>query len=330
MAEWLYESGIGEARAALVEDGEIVEALIEADTVRWRTGTVADARLVDILIPGRRGVARLEDGAEALVEPLAREWTQGGHIRIEIVRQAIAEPGNPKRAKARPATDATLQEGPDLRTRIAATSIPVADCSPHDANRLEAAGWSEMLASAQSGRVEFDGGTLLIEPTAAMTVIDVDGYALSATLAHAAATAAARAIRRFGITGSIGIDFPTLSNRDERMAVAACFDAALPQPFERTAVNGFGLMQVIPPRARASVIEQLRADPVGHAARALLRRAERSGLVGATRLVAAPSVIDIIATRPDWLDRLSRHLGGEVGLRADPTRTIWAGHEERA
>ncbi|PTS80314.1 ribonuclease, partial [Sphingomonas sp. HMWF008] len=31
MAEWLYETGIGESRAALVADGTIVEARIELD-----------------------------------------------------------------------------------------------------------------------------------------------------------------------------------------------------------------------------------------------------------------------------------------------------------
>lgn len=330
MAEWLYEAGIGEARAALVENGEIVEALIEADTLRWRAGTVAEAQLVDILIPKRRGVARLEDSAEALVEPLAREWTQGGRVRIEIVREAIAEPGNLKRAKARPATDAALQDGPDLGTRIATTGIPIIECSPHGADRLEAAGWTEMLASAQSGRVEFDGGTLLIEPTAAMTVIDIDGYAPPATLARAAATAAAQAIRRFGIAGSIGIDFPTLANRDERLAVAEAFDAALPQPFERTAINGFGLMQVIRPRTRASLIEHLRVGAIEHAARALLRRSERAGVIGPICLVGAPSVIEAIAAQPDWIDRLARHLGGVVSLRAEPALTIWGGYEERA
>lgn len=330
MAEWLYEAGIGEARAALVEDGEIVEALIETEDAGLRAGTIADAQLTEILVPGRRGVARLHDGSEALVEPLLREWTQGGSVRVEIMREAIPEPGNPKRAKARPAGDAPLQTGPNLRGRIAATGIPVTDCPPHGADRLEVAGWSEVLAAAQSGRVEFEGGALLIEPTAAMTVIDVDGYLPPAPLAYAAAKAAAQAIRRFGIAGSIGIDFPTLGNRDVRQTAAERFDAALPQPFERTAINGFGLMQVIRPRVRSSLIKQLRAEPVGHAARVLLRRAERSGLVGPIRLVAAPAVIERLSARAGWAERLSRHLGGAVALRADATLTIWSGYEERA
>ncbi|MEP6785830.1 MAG: ribonuclease E/G [Sphingomonadales bacterium] len=330
MPEWLYEAGIGEARAALVDNGEIIEALIETDAKVWRCGTIADAQLTDILISSRRGVARLGDGAEALVEPLSRDWTKGARIRIEIVREAMSEPGNPKRMKARPASDGTLQDGPDLKARIAATDFAVVECSPHGEDRLEAAGWSEVLATAQTGRVDFDGGTVLIEPTAAMTVIDVDGYLPPAALALAAAQAAALAIRRFGIAGSIGIDFPTLGNREERIATAERFDAFLPQPFERTAINGFGLMQVIRPRLRASLNEQLRADPAGHAARALLRRTERSGLVGATRLVAAPPVIAVLESRADWLERLSRHLGGSVGLRADTARPIWSGYEERA
>jgi hypothetical protein len=331
VAEWLYEAGMRGARAALVEDGEIVEALIETDDAALRAGTITDAQLVDILIPARRGIARLDDGTEALVEPLPREWTQGARVRIEIVREAIPEPGNAKRAKARPATAGTaLQSGADLRARIAATGIGIADCSPHDADALEAAGWSDVLASAQSGLVDFDGGTLRVEPTAAMTVIDVDGYLPPAALALAAADAAARAIRRWGIAGSIAIDFPTLGNREERIATAERFDAALPQPFERTAINGFGLMQIIRPRIRASLNEQLRADPAGHAARALLRRAERSGIIGATRLVASPAVIDILAAHPAWTERLSRHLGGTVGLRADAELTIWGGYEERA
>src|SRR4051794_16907223 len=42
LAEWLYEAGIGEARAALVEDGRILKARIELDGVR--AGTVAAGR----------------------------------------------------------------------------------------------------------------------------------------------------------------------------------------------------------------------------------------------------------------------------------------------
>src|ERR687891_15718 len=44
LAEWLFEAGIGEDRAILVEDGEIVEAAIELPS-DLRAGAVVEARL---------------------------------------------------------------------------------------------------------------------------------------------------------------------------------------------------------------------------------------------------------------------------------------------
>src|SRR3546814_20874469 len=86
-----------------------------------------------------------------------------------------------------------------------------------------------------------------------------------------------RSIRRLGITGSIGIDLPTMNGKAERMAAAEALDRALPQPFERTAVNGFGFMQIIRRRTRPSLPELVQADPALAAALALLRRPERQG-----------------------------------------------------
>ena len=325
MAEWLYEAGIGEARAALVDGETIIEMAIEPEG-QVRAGTVIEARLAEIAIPGKRGLARFE-GGEALVQPLPADWTQGAAHRIEITREAIAEPGRAKRALARP-TGAPLATGPELHARIAATGHPVRMLTPHDPDRLEAAGWTEAIESAARGAVDFPGGSLRISPTPAMTLIDIDGWLPAAELAIAAARAAAAAIRRLGIAGSIGIDFPTLANKAERLAAADAFDAVMPQPFERTAINGFGLMQIIRPRPRASLIEQLRDDPAGSAARALLRRAQHSQIIGGMRLVAPPPLADHLSARSDWLGRLSREIGGPVALRIDPALAMSASYAE--
>jgi hypothetical protein len=159
-----------------------------------------------------------------------------------------------------------------------------------------------------------------------MTLIDVDGNLPPAELAVAGARAAAAAIRRHGIGGSIGIDLPTLGSRDQRQAAAAALDAVLPQPFERTAVNGFGFLQVVRKRERASIAEIVQGDPVGAAARALLRRAERAGGSGKRTLTAAPAVIARIERNPEWIALLARRCGVAIALRSEPSLGLGAGH----
>jgi ribonuclease G len=316
LAEWLYEAGIGENRAILVEGGAIIEAQIELPGLR--AGTVAEARLTSILVPGRRGIATLANGTEVLIEPLFKT-TDGAAIRVEITRETIPEPGAVKRAKGR-ITDVDPCDGPSLATRIGAPRF----IDVHDHDYFEAAGWSECLEDAASGIVAFPGGTLRIVLTPAMTLIDVDGDD-----AIAGASAAARAIRRLGLAGNIGIDLPTVAGKADRQAIAAAFDAASPQPFERTAVNGFGFLQVIRPRPRASVCEIIQHEPVEASTRALIRRAQRSGIVGAAKITADPRVIAAIECNPDWLNHLTRHFGGQVLLQSDRSLSLSGGEIHR-
>jgi hypothetical protein len=301
LPEWLYEDGIGEARAALVDDGRILAARIELpDTLR--IGTVAPARLTE------RQIATLDDGTEVMLDRPPAGATLGARITVEVVREAIPEPGRAKRAKARP-TDAAPMPGPDLCARIAATGHPVRPLLPHQPDALEAAGWSEVLDEATTGEIAFPGGALRLSPTPAMTLFDVDGEGDLEALSVRAATAVAHAIRRHGIGGSIGIDFPTLAGKAPRQAVAAALDAALPPPFERTAVNGFGFLQIVRPRPRASLPERLRGDPIGAAARAALRLIERvpAGVPNTHRL--PPLVRERIESHPDWIAALVQRTG---------------------
>ena len=110
MAEWLYEEGIGENRAILVEDGAIIEAAIELPGLR--AGAIVPARLTNIA-----GAATLDDGTEAMVSPLPPGLTEGAAFRAEVLREAIPEQGRLKPPKVR-ATDLPLRDGPTLRERI--------------------------------------------------------------------------------------------------------------------------------------------------------------------------------------------------------------------
>ncbi|ATE64119.1 ribonuclease [Rhizorhabdus dicambivorans] len=327
MREWIYEDGIGEARAALIEDGAILAAEIEADDDGVRAGTIAEARLDRVVVPGRRAVVRLDSGEEALIEPVPRSVSEGARLMVEIHRAALPEPGRAKIALARvaPAGAASVL-GPALLDRIVAGGNSVRHLSAHEPDALEAAGWSELLEEAASGEAAFEGGGLRLSLTPAMNLIDVDGWLDLAALAVAGADAAARMIVRHGIAGSIGIDLPTPEGKAARLAAAEAVDAILPQPFERTAVNGFGFLQIVRRRARASLPERMQGDPVAAAARALLRRAERTPGAGLRTLSAAPAVIARIEARPDWQTELARRIGADIALRGDARLAISAGH----
>ncbi|MBL0768133.1 ribonuclease E/G [Sphingopyxis sp. DHUNG17] len=318
MAEWLYEAGIGEARAALVDDGRIVEARIERDDERPRVGAVVAARLSEKAGKGALVTLDLPGAPVATLTAVPAKTSIGAALTVEITRMALRERGRDKPARARIAPEgAEFTDGASLRERIAADGVPVADLGPSDPDRLEEAGWSELIDEVRRGHWPFEGGALWIDSTPAMTVIDIDGAGDTLALARAGAIAAAAAIRCCDIGGSIAIDFPSLAGRAERQEIDALVDAQLPQPFERTAINGFGLMQIIRRRSRPSLVEQVRFDAALADALALLRVAERTAGTGELQLVARPAVADLLSARADWIDMLQRRTGRPVAIRAD-------------
>ena len=313
MPEWLQERGIGETRLVKVHDGRIAEVRLLLDGI-VPAGAVLEARLRESGIPAIAAAG----GQEYLLPAGARGVTQGAALRIEVLREAIPGVEPWKRPLAR-VTEEGLREARALD--VESMSFP----TPHD--RLEDAGWSDLLDEARAGIVRFPGGELRINLTAAMTLIDVDGSPPPLELGLSAAHAAGRAILRHGIGGSIGIDFPTVAGKAERQQIAGIVDSILPQPFERTAVNGFGFLQIVRSRQHASLFE-LASDRAAFEARAMLRQAARA--TGSIRLVAHPAVIAVLEQRPGWLETLSRQVGGAVGLRTDARLTISAGHAEKA
>ena len=312
MPERLVERGIGETRSVLVEGGGIAEARIMLEGA-----AAAGAILQAVLKHSARPALAAAGKAEFLLPAGAPGVTEGAELFIEVTREAIpgAEPW--KRPLAR------VADGP-ARAAAEIGGELLAFPDPHD--RLATAGWGDVLDEARSCIVRFAGGELRVSPTPAMTLIDVDGHLPPPQLALAGAVAAARAIRRHGIGGSIGIDLPTLSGKAQRQSVASAIDAHLPQPFERTAMNGFGFIQVVRPRRHASLFE-LAQDRAAFEARALVRRAAfEAG--GARRLAAHPAVASVIEAHPGWIEALARQAGGAVTLRADAAIPIDGGYAE--
>ncbi|HWI76625.1 MAG TPA: ribonuclease [Sphingomicrobium sp.] len=327
MPEWIVEKGIGETRAALVEGRRIVEARIELDgTVP--AGTILQARLVQVGNGGRNGIARDESSADYLLPHVPRDITEGAALNIEVTRPALSGPEPWKRPLAK-ATRDERRRPQSLAERLRSTGHPVRKLAfPAPRDELAELGWNELIDEGRTGAVQFPGGSLGLFFTPAMTLIDVDGTRPASELAIAGARAAAEAIQRLDIGGSIGIDLPTARGKEARSAAAEAIDEVLPQPFERTAVNGFGFLQIVRPRSRASLLE-LAQDRATFEARAFLRRVAFDA-PGPKRLVANPGIIAALEARPEWIGELAKQIGGVVTLRADAALPIHGSYAEKS
>ena len=325
----IFEAGIGEDRAVILDSDRLVEAHIERPGIR--VGDIWDARL--IALDAGRGRVTLGD-EEAVLDAVPRAASEGGLLRVEVKR----EPISPGRATGKPpqvrATGATpgrapglVAPGPKLRDRLIARGLALTDAAAHGPDLLEQVGWSETIEDAHLLRpIMFEGGELVLDQTEAMLVIDVDGSLPPAPLALAAADVAARAIQRFGVGGPTVIDFPTVADREIRKRIGEIVDGVLSPPFERTAVNGFGLMQIVRPRERLSLIEHVGSDNLATDAHRLLRIAERAQGPGEAVISASAGVIGYLEHRPALLAELERRTGRRAVLRVDPSQTMSGGH----
>jgi hypothetical protein len=264
----------------------------------------------------RRGVAQLDDGTEALVDHLPPRATEGQRLDLVITRAPLAERGRLKRAQARVAD-----------TETPAPSLPFP--SRRGVHRFPAGLWEEVWHAASSASLDFPGGEIIVSVTPAMTLIDIDGIGDPRELALAAVPAIARALRWFDLGGNIGIDFPTLPAKADRRAVDEALDSALADwPHERTAMNGFGFVQLVARLEGPSLLHRFATARLGMAARMALRRAELAaeGAGRALLLTVHPALKPKL--KEAWLAELARRTGREVRVESDPGLAIEAAHAQ--
>ena len=308
LAEWVIEEGIGETRALLIENGEVLAAKLHWPGELW-SGQIAQAQLVAKASGTRRGTAELENGTQILVDKLPRELTEGARFAVRISRAAIAERGRFKRAQGR-------YQGDD-----APADAPKSPFEPLEARAVAAfdAGlWEEVWHAASSASLAFPGGEIVCSPTPAMTVIDIDGTGAPRDLSLAAVPAIARALRWWDLGGNIGIDFPTIEAKKDRQALDAALAIALEGwPQERTAMNGFGFVQLVARLEGPSLLHRFATSRMGMCARFALRVAERAQGTGPVLLLTVHPALKA-KLKPTWLEELARRAGRQVRIETDP------------
>ncbi|MBX7532198.1 ribonuclease [Qipengyuania sp. 1XM1-15A] len=315
MPEWLVEEGVGEIRALLIDGDEVLAA-----KCRWpgelQSGQSLQAKLVTK--KGTRGTARTAEGREVLVDKLPRDASEGAQIDLTVTRAAMTERGRYKLPAARPASVARPAEDVFAKGKRV--------------HRFSSGTWEEVWHAASSGEIAFDGGSLLFAVTPAMTLVDIDGKLDPRSLALASVAPLAQAIRQFDLGGSIGIDFPTLDAKADRKAVDEALEEALDGwPHERTAMNGFGFVQIVARLEGPSLLHRFATSRTGMAARMALRRAEMVEGAGVTLLTVHPALKAKL--KPEWLGEVERRTGRPLRIETDPALAIEAasaqivGHE---
>jgi ribonuclease G len=316
LTDIITDDGPGERRAAQVENGCIVALYLHrhADLMLGQTG---EARLVSKSRTGH--FLKTQTGHDLLLRGPAPE-TEGTTLSYRVTREAIAEPGLIKRAEAKRAQDDDPHETPD--TLWVALVNNVAHAS--DTNGAI----SDALSVAQSGTSIAGPAQISFQRTKAGLVFDVDGDGDPLAINLAAAADIARLLRLYQVGGMAMIDFVAVNSKPARLTIADAFDAAScadVRPFERSAVNGFGLMQIVRPRPRPSVLDQLfgtRIASLSDETQALwlLREAMGGTGIGPRTITATPGVASLI-TQPSWAQyraEIERSIGATLSVIADP------------
>lgn len=332
--EWLIEHGVGEQRALLIDKGEVLAArLIWPGALN--PGEVVETQLTTKLLGKKRGIAQTQSGREILVDHLPAHVTEGQTIHLRITRAAIAERGRLKRAVGRYEDSravAEMQErgvtpGDAVGFRYPMLGVERVRQLPDGAG-FASGDWEEVWHAASSGSIAFAGGEILCSVTPAMTVIDIDGDLPPRDLALAAVPAIAQALNWFDIGGNVGIDFPTIETKADRRAVDEALDEALDHwPHERTAMNGFGFVQLVARLEGPSLLHRFATARVGMCARYALRVAERADGMGRVVLLTIHPALKA-RLKTAWIEELARRTGRQVRIETDPGLALEAPHAQ--
>ena len=323
LTELWRDDAPGERRAALVENGNIVEIHIQRD-MQWVLGEGGHGR-VDRKTPAGAYVIA-DDGGELLLRSKISD-TDGTLVAYEVVREAISEPGRIKlpEVKLIDSASGTLQQKDGLWARRIALI----------GQKCLTAPIAQGFDIAIAGQSQLGDVAISFQRTKAGLVFDVDGIGDAFVINSIAATEVARLLRLYQVGAMVMIDFVSMESKAQRTKIAEIFDAAAAfdgRPFERTAINGYGLMQVVRARPRPSVLDLLfgtRIAALSDETQAywILRAVAQSSGFGVRTVSARPGVVRLLNSQ-QWAPlraQAVRLAGADIVVVADE-KTAGYGH----
>jgi Ribonuclease G/E len=323
------DEGPGERRGVVTLDGRPERLLIERpdDLAVQRCGARLIARVARIDRSLASAFLELGAGPQA-VTPLAPGLVEGGSVEIEIAAETRRGKGAVARLIGRAeGPPRLLAPAPGLAEGLAAFA-PGAGVERGGAAR-DAADAAQDAALAVEHPLP-GGGSIAVEPTRALTAVDVDlggrtgdprRIARAANLL--AVAEAARVLRLKGLGGLVVIDLIGRGHDGAALSAAAKAAFAADEPGVSIGpVSRFGAFELVIPRRRRPLAEVL-CDADGRpSARtrglALLRALERAALADPGARLIGRGAADAVEAATPYMEVLTGRIGARAELRPDP------------
>ncbi|WP_394692147.1 ribonuclease E/G [Hyphobacterium sp.] len=336
------EEWVGETRAAVIENGQIVELHFDRWSEQGRRAYTGELYLGRVRkVEGALNAAFVELGrGEPGFLPFGKAGRpvglhEGAAVSVRVTREAFAEKG-PTLAMAdfESSEDAPclLEADANLAERLL-RRFPEADAVWADEVGIDISG---AIDAAIATRVPVPGGgALAIEPTSALTAIDIDsagrtanaGRKLALDLNLAAMPEIARQLRLRGIGGNVVIDCLHLRAQPDRKSVEGALKRALKPDAARIDVlpmSPFGLIELVRQRTGRSVAEVLHNETGQETGETLALKAlrlletEAQSNRSARLVLRASSVISawLEAGQIDWRAALTDRVGPRFSLES--------------
>ncbi len=322
----VIDTAVGETRCAIYEGRSLVEIYIRrwSDKGMPRLGDIFAGRItstdkslggafVDLGI-GPHGLLKFTNASGA------PRLTEGQMIKVEIIRESIAEKGPVLRF-----VDVSEMTDPTALVQISLADFIKRRFGPEII--FEEAPVNFVEDAVETVIALPGGGDIAIEPTRALIAIDVDkGSALSGfDVSKTAAPVIAQQLRLRGLGGLVAIDFPNIRQPKQREQLLDLMQKAFeddPNPVKIASLSRFGVMEMT--RAvKTRSLDALYANKKISGAMLALKRLEREAVSspGAQLVLTVPHYIhkwladDVIGWEASMANRIGKRFTLEAGTQ---------------